>query len=275
MDSVNDGEALRERARGAQREASQSWPTVKTVDASAFERWFMERAASALPKHDTDLVLVFACLHGVEGAVAVFDSVARQAARGAVARIDPSAAFVDDVLQVLSEKLLVGSADRPPLLAEYEGRSSLRTWLATVAARTALNLRRAARDKPQEELRSGVAVIADGRAGPETEYAKEQHRREFHDALREAMSSLSERDRALLTQSIVEGASLEEIAARFEVSRATVARWLAAAREDLAARTQAELCRRLDVPAADYESVVAFVRSRLGESVVDALKGRR
>jgi RNA polymerase sigma-70 factor (ECF subfamily) len=48
-----------------------------------------------------------------------------------------------------------------------------------------------------------------------------------------------------------------------KVSRATVARWLASARDELKERTLNELVGRLKLPEAELESVLELVRSQL------------
>lgn len=61
--------------------------------------------------------------------------------------------------------------------------------------------------------------------------------------------------------------NIDRIGAVFNVHRATVARWIAAAREGLLERTMARLGERLRLEPADFESLLRVVRSSLDVSL--------
>jgi RNA polymerase sigma-70 factor, ECF subfamily len=247
-----------------------AWPSLP-LDPVVYVAFLDERAGVAKQACAGDLYLACALLHSVPGALEAFDALMRSAVRGPALRIDPSPGFVDDVLQVLREMLLMASATRGPGLAAYDGRAELRLWLKTAAARAALNLRRSMADAPHDSVGS-QRPAASSRAGAERDYAKEQYRRAFHEALRIALATIPPRDRELLALHLVDGATLVDLAQRAGKDRATIARWLASARTELFEATKREMCRRLGVPETDFASVAAFVRSRLGDSVVELLR---
>src|SRR5262249_41683920 len=81
-------------------------------------------------------------------------------------------------------------------------------------------------------------------------YFKRVYRREFELAFREAVQSLSDRERILVRQHFLDGVSVNDLGRLYRVHRATAGRWLERARDALLAATRARLMARLAVPAA-------------------------
>jgi RNA polymerase sigma-70 factor, ECF subfamily len=81
--------------------------------------------------------------------------------------------------------------------------------------------------------------------------------------LRDAFASLQPRERNLLRLHFVERLGIDALASVLQVSRATAARHLAAAREALVERTIFNLRSRLRLAPAELDSLVAQVRSKL------------
>jgi RNA polymerase sigma-70 factor (ECF subfamily) len=249
-----------------------AWPGV-LVDSRAFARYLAERLTSpSLPpvERAADLYLACACAHKDVKAAAALHSLLSDVVPRAASGIDPSKAFLDDVRQTMAEKLLIAQGDEPPRIIEYAGRASLRGWLLTAARRTALNMRRRKDDQPQAEVVSSVGLAA-AAGGPEAALLKARYKAEFEAAIRAALSKLSPKDRSLLVAHLVTDATLPQLAATHGVSRATVTRWLAAAREALQRGTERELRERLRVTPSEYESLVALVRSELDVSLSEVL----
>ncbi|HEY6887846.1 MAG TPA: hypothetical protein VI300_08705, partial [Solirubrobacter sp.] len=127
-----------------------AWPSV-VLDGGAFERYLQARAQSADALASLaveDLYLAFACAQGHAAAVRAFVARLPQDAGAAIARIDPSPAFRDEVLQRLQVDLLVGERGQPPAIAGYRGEGSLRAWVRAAATRRALALRGTAPQPP-------------------------------------------------------------------------------------------------------------------------------
>jgi RNA polymerase sigma-70 factor (ECF subfamily) len=59
------------------------------------------------------------------------------------------------------------------------------------------------------------------------------------------------------------------------VHRATAARWLTRAREDLFDGTVAELSQRLNLPAPEIDSVIRIIGSQLDASVTRILRSEK
>jgi RNA polymerase sigma-70 factor (ECF subfamily) len=251
----------------------EAWPGV-VLDRGSFVRHLAERVtAGALPavERAADLYLACACVHRNAEAAAALHGLLRDIVPRVARDIDRSDAFLDDVRQALAEKLLTTHGDEPPRIAEYAGRATLRGWLLTVARRTALNLRRRKGEQAHQSLRSSVGLSAVAE-GPEMALLKVRYKAEFEDAIRTAFSTLPARDRSLLVSHLVSGVTLPRLAATYGVSRATITRWLAGAREALQQATERQLRDRLRVTPSEYDSLIALVRSQLELSLADVVK---
>ena len=93
-----------------------------------------------------DLYLAWASARGDVGAQRQLETLLAQVP-AALARIDRSETFAQDVQQQLREKLLVGTGATGPKLMQYAGRGPLAGWIRTAALRTALNMRGGPRDQ--------------------------------------------------------------------------------------------------------------------------------
>ncbi len=266
---------LEEELRARFQAGRAGWPGID-VDPARFAVHVAERAAGGLPPLALagDLYLACACTLGLPTAIEAFQRAVRGDVGRAVARTDPSPAFLDEVMQILSVKLFVRTSDDAPAITQYAGRASLRGWVATVAKRTALNLRRSKGDQAHAEITSGIKQLG-AAAGPDVALLKARYKLEFEASIRAALVSLSDKERSLLLLNLVNGVTLPQLATMQNVSRATVARWLASAREALFAATRAEIVGRLKLTPSEYESILALVRSQLEVSIVAALGAQK
>jgi RNA polymerase sigma-70 factor (ECF subfamily) len=82
-----------------------------------------------------------------------------------------------------------------------------------------------------------------------------------------AVGQLERRDRNLLRLHLLGGVTLEQLAQMYGVHRATVVRWLAAARSALFDATRAHVARSLGAPAEELDQMFDLVRSRVELSV--------
>lgn len=229
-------------------------------------------ADGASLRYPEDLYLAAACLAGSTAATRTFDHEILAPARGAIRSIDASDAFVDEALQRLRASLLVGDG-APPKIADYAGRGPLRAWVGISAVRTALMMRRSqqrAREVPvEDDWSSTLALISTN--NPELELLKRQYATAFSAALRDAVGALEPRLRAALRMSYVEGLSIDEIAAVYAVHRATSARWIQRACDEVAAHTRDQLAARLALSATEFARMTALVQSQLDVSLSQLL----
>jgi RNA polymerase sigma-70 factor (ECF subfamily) len=247
-----------------------AWPEVGLAPEVFAAHLKMHARDGAPPplEHAADLYLACACTHGSPQAVLALDALLVGAGARAVTRVDSSPAFIEDVLQAVREKLLL---TRPPKIGDYAGRATLKSWLATTTVRTALNMKRRKDDIAGTQLRSSMGdQLAQE---PELQYLRERYREPFEQAIRDSLAALSTKERALLRMHLGERMTVDRLGVVYRVSRATAARWLAAAREQLLERTHAHLRERLRLTPSELDSLGALVRSQLDVSVVRLLDG--
>jgi len=96
---------------------------------------------------------------------------------------------------------------------------------------------------------------------------KGRARESFRLAFETAVRSLEPRQRSLLRLHLIGGVTLEQLASMYNVHRATVVRWLAAARAELLEKTKQGIARDLEVGGAELESLMDTIQSRLDVSV--------
>ena len=106
----------------------------------------------------------------------------------AVRRIDSSAAFADDVYQLVVERLFVTAGDEPPRILSYGGRGPLRGWVAVAAQRIALSLRGADNFRASRDLQV-VAVAYLAAAGTDVAACDERERSIYVAAVRKRSRS--------------------------------------------------------------------------------------
>ncbi|HEY8144261.1 MAG TPA: sigma-70 family RNA polymerase sigma factor [Kofleriaceae bacterium] len=251
--------------------ARQRWPEVSVDPADiAGHLAGLGVATAPLSEHAADLVLAFACARGDSAAVAVFDREMTQVMRSAARRIDDSADFGDEVAQAARERLLVARDDGPPRIAEYGGQGALAAWVRVAAMRIAMNL---LRERRRNVLVDDEAFFDAAVEGGEDERAAARARygEACAESLRAAFATLTARERNLLRMHHLHGLTVDELAPSFGVHRATVARWLAAARERLLTETRAGLRERLGVGDATVDSILRELRGRVDVTVTRLL----
>jgi RNA polymerase sigma-70 factor (ECF subfamily) len=254
-------ERLHEAARAA-------WPGVE-VDRARFAAYLLERAPGSHDLgalHTDDLYLACACTAGDAAGLAAFEARYVAEVPAFLAGVERSAAAVDDVCQLVRERLFVPADDgRRPKIAEYSGRGSLGSWLRVVTLRIAANRRRG--DRPHESLDEVGAFDLLPAVDPELAIIKSRYRPAFDEALRAAFAGLTPRERLLFRMHFLDGLNIDRIGVVFGVHRATVARWIAAARDRLLERLMRGLGERLRIAPAELESLLAVVRSGLDVSL--------
>jgi RNA polymerase sigma-70 factor (ECF subfamily) len=234
-----------------------AWPALAIADdrlAFWLERLVPEAAVP--PGDPAGLYLAAAVLEAVPGAMKAFDQVLVEA----VTPVLVAMRLIEDQAELLQRariRLVVGET---PALLHYAGRGDLATWLRVVTSRIGIDhLRALGRDR-RSELE--LSTVADRRPSAESQLGHAQRRELIGGALRAALTRLSPRARALLQLHHVEGVTIDGLAPTYGVHRATVARWIEAAREDLQRELTAELIR-LDVPRDAVPALVAEELSQL------------
>jgi RNA polymerase sigma-70 factor (ECF subfamily) len=242
-------------------EARATWSGVFAVDASRFRAYI----AARLPRDATpaaleglrvaDLYLACACIERNAAALAVFEDQYMGEAVGAFRKLRFQPAAVDDLCQVVREKVLIGDRGRAPRLTEYSGRGGLAAWMRIVARRIGLNTIRLSR--PERSWQE-VDCFAGAR---HPELACEQQRYEYavRLALQQAIDALSADQRLLVRQRFIESLPAEEIAALHGQHRATISRRLNRILHFLRIHTCCLLERELGCQPSAVDSIVDVV----------------
>ena len=95
----------------------------------------------------------------------------------------------------------------------------------------------------------------------------EDERRVYREAFTAALATLTPRDRNLLRQQFIYGASIDELGALYGVHRATVARWIAQVRDTLLRRTRHHIGEALRLSGHDLDSAMGRIGDHLDYSL--------
>ncbi|MGC4120861.1 MAG: sigma factor-like helix-turn-helix DNA-binding protein [Myxococcales bacterium] len=251
--------------REALTRAHEAWPGIE-VPEGEYASHLAGRLEPGLAALEwADLYLACACARGDRQALKVFEDQVLAAAIPALSRLCGSAALVEEAQQLLRQKLLVGGAggERARIL-DYSGRGPLAHYVTAAATRVALNLKRGASADSDDEALAQLPARGDD---AELAYIKESYRREFVEAFQGALGTLSERDRTLLRLNFLDGLNIEEIGGMYRVHRATVARWIAKAREQLHDETRRRLQEKLRLTPSELRSLMNVADSHLEVSL--------
>jgi RNA polymerase sigma-70 factor (ECF subfamily) len=264
---------------GALETARHAWPSLP-LDPQLFVRHLGRNVASYGPDvplraaladcHVADLFLACAAGHGVVAAVEIVAGRALDGVTGAVRKVRGTDSSVDDVMQIVRQKLFVRSEDSEPKILSYSARAPLGVWLAVVAQKAALSFQRAA--STQAELKARFAAEADVAAlEPELRYLKTRYAGQFEEAFKHALGRLSERGRALLRLHCFRGMTLHQLAGMYGVDDATISRWLAKARSELLDETGRYMREAHGISAQEFPSLARVLTSQLETSMARLL----
>jgi RNA polymerase sigma-70 factor, ECF subfamily len=250
----------------------QAYPKID-LPREAFDAFARARAETwnGSSERATDLFLACACVQHLPAAVAEF--LARFGDRipvylGRLAR-DPD--LVAEVRQIIVTRCIVGDGGNPPALNTYSGTGSLEGWLRATAVREALALsRRASRNTGEVEAALEARTPW---ADHEISLFKQMYREPVSRAFAAACTQIGADDRALLRLHYVEGVTTGNLATMYGISRATVIRRLASARESLLERVKASLKETARIADQDFDSILRLVQSQIDIRLSRVLSG--
>jgi len=242
---------------------AQRWPEVELAFDS-FARHCTRFGGAAFPceeqAHGADLYLCCACFSGVARAAVVIQREGAAVAHAAVSRVDRDPEFVQDVVQELWDKLLVGPEAK---VGNYAARGPLLGWLRIAATRIALDRMRARKAAALQQNELTSELPAEG-LSPEIRLIKARYGKDFRVAFKLAVAALSGRQRNVLHMYLKGRCNIDQIGKAYDVHRATVARWLEQARSDIYETVRRELrVRHGEVTDSEFRSLARVLRSNL------------
>lgn len=234
-------------------EGRKAWPEIRLGE-DALGRFLGSREGSL---QLADLYLACACLEGDRAALETLERSVLSQVGSAVRKIDDSSDFATELTQLTRTRLLVG--DGKPRLREYAGKGSLVGWTKAVAVRLALNeKRRTDRELPTDDDDLPEVPLP---GEPTLELVRKKHQKDFEAALREGLAALTAEQRTMLKMSVLDRVGVDRLSTVFNVHRATVARRLERAREELLETTRAALAKRLKTTPSELESLLRALSS--------------
>lgn len=237
-------------------ERMQGAAQAQVTDAAAFD------PAGASP----DLYLACGCLEGIAGAHELFEEQILVQLPQFLQRYHLDDARLAEIKQRVRERLFVGQGGQQPKLAEYAGLGPLGAWTRMVSVRVALTQLAERQHEPLEPHQLAIETISGG-SDPELTYLQSQYQEQFRTALSQAVASLTSEQRNLLRLHLFDGLSIDKLGALFHVHRATAARWLQAAREQVLTATRRNLQEALKLSGSEVDSLVRVMSSQLDLSL--------
>ncbi|HEU0031743.1 MAG TPA: sigma-70 family RNA polymerase sigma factor [Kofleriaceae bacterium] len=221
-----------------------------------------------------DLALAMVASRGSTAAIAELERTFRTTIDATCRRFAGPGQSADDLKQILRAKLFVAEKDHAPKIADYAGQGFLDNWLRVTAVRVFLDLA-----KRKDRVREAPADDEDVLALPEPadlalDVVKAEYRQAVAEAMHRAAQKLEAGDRHLLRQHLVAGLSIDQLGPVLGIHRATVARRIARAKEQLVAETRRELAAKLKLEEHDLDEVLGLVMSRLDVSIAKLLQTR-
>ncbi len=250
--------------------ASSAWSNF-TLPPDVFASYLRQRLGDEqiTAEQATELYLACGCAQGDVGALRAFDEHFLCEVPSFISRIDSSEPFVDEVRQKVRERLLLATKERAPRIAEFTGKGRLASWLRVVTIREALQLRRGKKRTIDSDEQRLAELMPAG--DPEMDYIRARYAEAFKSAIAAALRELPVKQRAILRLHLVDQLSIDKIGQLYDTHRATAARWLARAREQLFDATRDGLRATLGVSNQEFQSLLAVLHSQLDVSVARIL----
>jgi RNA polymerase sigma-70 factor (ECF subfamily) len=219
-----------------------------------------------------DLYLAAALAARDPQALAIAESELIPSVRRAAAGVDGNAAFIDEVVQRVREKLLVGDPAGAPGIASYCGRGPLGRWVRVIATRVAVDLKR--KDARIEDDADAIEELP-APDDPELALVWQTSAEHCKRALTAAFEALSKRDRTLLRQRYLDGLDINALGRIYGVHPSTAFRWVQQIEQKLATSTRTALMEQLALSESQVHSLERLVASQLHVSMTRLLRGGR
>lgn len=220
-----------------------------------------------------EIFLACACAASDTSAIAAFERRYFGAIPAALSRLSLGRDEIAEIAQILRVRLFVAEGADLPRVVAYAGQGQLGGLVRVAAIRIGLNLLRdrGRLDPSGADDLEDVPISSDD---PELVRLKTQHRSAFKEAFEAAVKSLEPRERTLLDLALVKELGIDRIGAIYSVHRATAARWVQAARANLAKAVHKRLAETLGARGSQLDSLLPLVESQLELSLERLLRSR-
>jgi len=258
-------------------DGASAWPDI-VVSPEQFVRFVADRLPDEDPwealcaMRGADLYLACACAEHDERAASVFKTVMFPQIAVAIRRLDPGRQLLDDVQQMVFQKVFVAADRGPPKISQYRGRGALQSWIRVVALRTAQNL---LATPSRREVPGHTALIDEVGSSEDGElsYLAKRYRPAFREAFKGALASLTSEQRNILRYRVHERLAVDQIATIFGVHRVTMTRRIRKIHDAVLARTRSNLAAELRATPEDVSSVMRLVTRSLDMTLDSFLAG--
>ena len=228
---------------------------------------FVARArvsAADLAARPADLVLACACALGDAPALDAFHASCVAPLGRLLGPLRLTPALRAELEPCLWMRLFGGAH---PKIGSYSGKGPLAAWVRVVATRLAIDLRTQRGPLADAEGDAVLAgAVADG-LPPEVAVARRRYGGALEEALASAIGRLNDDDRRLLRWHFVDGLSIDGLAVRLSIHRATAARRIVKLQKLLLADVSSRLCLDLKTSTSEIRSLVDALGQELQVSI--------
>jgi RNA polymerase sigma-70 factor (ECF subfamily) len=224
-------------------------------------RAWVEPMSAELPSLDAGVALACGLFHQQPEAQRSFEQHVAPRVKAALHRAGATPVETDELMQASLTRVLV--EQKGERLRQYRGHGTFPAFVITVALRLFTNARTALKPQSSDDGLQHLPAALD----LERHLARSQHKEHFAKAFQGALDALAPRQRTLLKLNLVNGSSIDELAPMYQVSRATVARWLAQSREALRGETLRRLSATTRLDGDDLEGLMASLESSFDVSL--------
>jgi len=254
--------------------ARAAYPEVAVADAHFVAELARRLGDDASPEllarvRGDHVYLATACAAGDDGALRRLDAEFLDEVEQCAARLRATPDQAAETRSHLRRILFVSEPGRPAAAHSYSGKGDLRAYVRVIATRELVRV--VNKGRREVGVEDDVLDLLSPAHDPELIYLRELYRADVDAAMRAALVGLGDQSRALLRYHLLDGWSIDRIGALYGVHRATAARWIAAARQELGEGIRAEVARRLAISVDDVASIVRLVQSRIDVSLARLL----
>ena len=216
-----------------------------------------------------DLFLAHCCGSGDERALRAFTRDYEFELKTLAQKLRMSKTDLDDIRQILWDKLFLDSPNHSMKILDYRGTGRLQHWFRVLAARTILDENRRVKRSSKRQLLADDNALwtAVPSADPELENIRHRYKTSFRAAFESAVATLEPAERNMLRCHYLMGMSTEQLAQVFGIHKATAARQVARVREKLFNFVRDRLKTQMGADSQELDSVMRLFDGELSVSL--------